>query len=273
MRSGCLLIFILLSASFAQAQSEFTFILNKEGRITVIPQYKTFELKIPEYSYRSYTPATSSHIDLKLEEFMPDYQPALDERPMNMQVLSAAYKPFFNPYAPMLRRVSPMAFDFREVSVTPLNENFTFAVVGEQYTWPGLGGLTRINPMMVWNNGNWTLSGGAFAGRYFTPFNHEPDFMGGVNFQVRYDATNRLAFLAWGQYAHYGKEERYNPHMLLNPSFNHTSAGGAMEFKFNENFGVGMGVNFEYNPRMRRMEPQYLLYPVIGSKNFKIGIW
>ena len=164
-----------------------------------------------------------------------------------------------------------MAFDFRETSVVPLNQNLAFMIVGEQATWPGLGGLTTISPNMVWQNGKLMVMGGGFAGRFATPFNHSPGYVGGVNAMVRYDANDWLAFKAWGQYAYYG-DDKDNPHMMLNPFLNHTGVGGAVEVKFNENFGVGMGVNYEYNHLRRKIEPQYLFYPVIKTKNVQFRV-
>jgi len=276
MRRGCLLlIMISLGVLLVQGQTpaELTYTVSKEGKIIAIPKFRAYELNIPQYSYKSYTPASNREIEMKLQEFMPEFQPSLDERPMDMHVLSAAYRPFFDIYAPMMHAVSPMAFDFRETSIYPINDNTAFFATGAQYSWPGLGGLTTINPGMIWNQDNWTVTGGGFAGRFYTPFNPHPGYMGGVNLQVRYDVNERLAFRTWGQYVHYGEGEKDNPHMLMNPFYNHTSVGGAMEFMINENFGMGVGVNYEYNPRRRRMEPQYLIFPVFRSKNVKVGIW
>ena len=61
--------------------------------------------------------------------------------------------------------------------------------------------------------------------------------------------------------------------MLRNPFFYHTQVGGAMEFKITDNFWMGAGVNYEYNPVRRKMEPQFLVYPVFKSGRFKIGMW
>ncbi|KEJ85067.1 hypothetical protein HMPREF1002_04779 [Porphyromonas sp. 31_2] len=45
-----------------------------------------------------------------------------------------------------------------------------------------------------------------------------------------------------------------------------------MEFKITDNFWMGAGVNYEYNPVRRKMEPQFLVYPVFKSGRFKIGM-
>lgn len=279
---GCLfLIGLLFFISTVHAQYDLMYMMNQEGKIIALPKLEHKEIKVPEMTYNSYTPSSVKTIEHVLQEFVPDYIPMSDERPMNMHVLSAAYQPFFNVYAPMLRAVSPMAFDFVEISVVPMNENVTFMTVGSQYTWPGMGGLTTINPMLSWNQDKLTITGGAFAGRYFTPFNHSPGFFGGVNLQLQYEVTDWMTAKTWGQYAFHqgykqslsGFKEKDNPHMLMNPFYPHTSVGGALEFKISDEVGIGIGVDYQYNPHSRKMQPQYLFYPAFRNKNIKIGIW
>lgn len=272
MKRGYFIIIVLLVCALGgHAQSELDFVLNREGKMTAVPKYKTFDFNIPEFSYKTYTPSIRTEIEKKLREFTPDFPATADERPMDMQVLSLAYRPFFNVFTPMIRRVSPMALDFQEFDFTPISATAGILTVGEQYTWPGLGGINQISSSLVWQQDRWTLTGGAFAGRYYTPFNSSPDFMGGFNATVSYEATDWLTLRGWGQYTFYEKGERNNPHMLLNPYFNHTSVGGAFEFKVNDNVGIGVGVNYEYNPWNRRMDPQILFYPAFRNKNIRIG--
>ena len=96
--------------------------------------------------------------------------------------------------------------------------------------------------------------------------------MGGVNATVSIEVVDWMTVKGWGQYAFYQKGERTNPHMLLNPYYNHTSGGGAFEFKVKDNFSFGVGVNYEYNPWNKRMDPQFLFYPAFKGKNIRIGI-
>lgn len=202
-----------------------------------------------------------------IDDMLKAYEPAptttkLDERPMDMQVMSSAYMPFYNEYAPMLRRSSPMAFDFREVEFFPLNENLTFVVAGQQQTWPGLGGQTDISTALSWHSGPWQVTGGGFAGRYFTPFNSSPELVSGANLRASYQATDWLKINTWGQYAGYNSTERRNPHMIMSPYFYHNSIGTSLEFKVNENFGVGAGIQYDFNPMNRKWERQILVFPV-----------
>lgn len=263
MKKLCLfLLFITWGLSSVSAQADFAFMLNKEGKIVALPKFTKFEFNIPELSYKSYTPSSTRMTDDLLKSYQPQETTNFDERPMDMQVLSGAYKPFYEEYAPMLRRVSPTAFDFREVEFIPLNENLAFAVTGQQQTWPGMGGITSVSPSLVWQSGPWQVDGGAFAARYFTPFNQSPELVLGANLHGSYQMTDWLKLHGWGQYAGYDSNERRNPHMLLSPYYNHNSIGGAFEFKLNEDFGVGAGLQYEFNPMRNKWERQILLFPV-----------
>lgn len=122
MKRGISLIILLLCALCLQAQSDLTWIRTKEGRMVAVPKRAVFDLNLPKFTYKSFTPSDRQLIEAKLREFIPDLpvQSAYEqERPMDMIISSAAYQPFFNPYTPMLRRVSPMALDFHEVSSSP----------------------------------------------------------------------------------------------------------------------------------------------------------
>lgn len=268
----------------AQTQrTEFALYLDKEGQIKAMPKPKQFKLDIPVLDFNSYQPATTSKLDFLMMQVDADYMStSLDERPMNMQILSLAYRPYFNVYAPMLRKVSPMAFDFIEVSATPLSEKTSFYVSGSQQTWPGLGAVNTVSTHIAHREGAFTLVGGGTAGRYFTPFNPHPGFLATANLQLIYDPTEWMRIRTWGQYAYYyATENPYNkhlvendnPHIMLNPFMPHTSVGTAMEFKLNDNVGVGVGVNYQYNHWQNRMERQVLLYPVFRSNQFKISFY
>ena len=257
----------------AQAQSGFDLILDKEGKIVALPKNKTYELQIPKVSYQTFTPRGSRDVDIKLRELAPVSQAeaTLPEHPMDMRISSAAYQPFFNIYTPMIREVSPMALDFNETYIKRLNERFEVIANGTQYTWPGAGGMTLFNTGLSWKSGRWQLYGGGFGGRFFTPFNPSPGITAGLHLQATYQATDWLRIRGWGQYAYYG-DEGHNPHMLRNPFYNHTQVGGAFEFRVTENFWIGTGVNFEFNPMNNRMEPQFMVYPAVQTRHFRIGM-
>ena len=96
--------------------------------------------------------------------------------------------------------------------------------------------------------------------------------MGGFNAMASYDVTDWMTVRGWGQYTFYDHNERNNPHMLMNPFYNHTNVGGAFEFKVNDSgFRVGVGGNYEYNPIRGKMERQFMFYPAGKIGMFRIG--
>jgi hypothetical protein len=97
--------------------------------------------------------------------------------------------------------------------------------------------------------------------------------MGGAQVQAGYEASSRLAFRAWGGYAAYSGNQAQTPFLLMNPAMNQTAAGGALEFMFTKSLGLGTGINYEYNPIKRKLEPRYIFYPVIKSKDIQIKFW
>lgn len=271
MKRGFIMLIGLLCIGQLCAQSRPEFFLTNEGIMFFPPTAKEYRLTIPPLNNNLYIPEYKPEIKpMDFEAGELPVHTAMD-RPMDMQILSAAYSPFFNIYAPMFRRVSPMAFDFDEIEIIPLSEKLAAVVNGWQYTWPGAGGLTMISSGMAWQSGKWTLTGNGFAGHFYTPFNPSPKYLMGTNAMVRYEINDRLSTRVWGEYANYFGEKE-NPHLQMNPFFNHTRVGGAMEYKFNDNFGVGMGVDYRHNPRNGKLEPQYLFYPVFKSKSGGIQI-
>lgn len=66
MRRGLFIFMAWICVVGIQAQSDFSFILNKEGKIIVLPKNKTYELNIPKASYKTFTPAGTRDIDIKL---------------------------------------------------------------------------------------------------------------------------------------------------------------------------------------------------------------
>ena len=188
-----------------------------------------------------------------------------------MNVLSEAYRPFFNPYTPMLWRINPMALDYDEWYIKPVAFNTAVLVNGRQETWPALGGVNIASMAVSHRAGSFTVTTGGFAGRYYTPYTPHPSYWGGVNATARYELTDWMAMRAWGSYAFYG-DNKADPFMVANPWMNRTNVGGSMEFKVSDDFGFGIGVNYQHNHFNNRMEPQFMFYPFgnAGSR-FRLG--
>lgn len=250
-----------------QAQSELRMSLNKEGKLIAVPTFKPKEMNIPAYSFHfAFSETDRPDLEMRFQEFIPHDKWQIEERPMDIQVLSSAYAPFFDIYAPMKRKMYPMAFDFSETTVTPLNENVAVRIHGQKVTWPSLGGMTTINPMLVWNSNNWTISGGVFGGHFYSPMQLSPNTLVGANARVSFQATDWLKVNAWGQYTDMGESQQQNPFVTNIPLYNHTNIGGSMEFKLNDQLGVGLGVQQEFNVMKRKWETYPIFYPIFYGK-------
>lgn len=264
MKVMTIILFFCSALSLLQAQNGFTYTMNKEGRIVAIPRQIELNLNIPSFNYKSYTPQTGTAIEYQLKEIKDQTEslPSIMDSPMNMQILSAAYRPFFNPYALMLHRVNPSAFDFKEIEILPLSESLYFSVAGQKQHWIGLGGITSLQPALTWKWNKLTITGGSLVSSYATPFNLSPEYMGGLRTHISYELNDRFGIDTWGQYAVYNENEKKNPHVLMNPFYDHTNVGGAIRMKVTENFGIGAGMQYEFNPVNRKWNRQILLYPI-----------
>ncbi len=244
------------------AQSKLKFIVNNEGKLFAIPSDINYEIKIPETKYKCYTSVSEQNRRLleNYTEFYKQYTSLLNteyifttdfylqeaDRPINMNTLSKAYRPFFNPYIPMLWNVSPMALDYNETFRKTINKNTALWINGIQETWPALGGTNIINTAISYQVGNFSITTGGFAGRYYTPYTSSPTLWGGINILAHYDINEWLAVNAWGSQSFYGKN-RADPFLQMNPLLNRTNIGGSMNFKVNDNFKFGVGINFQHN--------------------------
>ena len=286
-RLGVLIGLLLACACYLNAQNRLRFVVDKEGKLYAIPTETSYEIKIPEVTYKSYIPITELSRQLserytdiyrkyaEVSESGPEFYflPANEaDRPMNMNTLSAAYRPFFNPYTPMLRRMNPMALDYDEYYFHPIADNSLLMVNGGQETWPGAGGMNEVNLSITHRIGALSITGVAFAGRFYTPFTPNAALYGGFHAMAHYQVTDWMALKAWGSYAYYGKNKA-DPFLVMNPALNSVNVGGALEFKIGDNAGFGFGVNFQHDPFRGRMRPQYIFYPTHTGTFFdKIGI-
>ena len=258
-----ILLGLLIIALQMTAQEDYVVSVHRNGELTLEPTsvVNMNARKMPEYFSRSYQPLRTFHIDSMLQHFTPELSTIPDERPLDRQIASSAYLPFFSAYTPMLRRISPMALDFNETSVVPISSNLSLLANGRQYTWPGAGGTTFIRPELSWTTGRLTLSGGLLAGRYYSPLNFHSNAFVGTSASASFQVNDKIDIRGWGQYVNYGNDDK-NPHLQLNPFFNHSDVGGAIELHRNENFGLGVGVDYQFNPIRRKWDRRTLVYPI-----------
>lgn len=259
MRQVISLLFACFFAFSAQAQSDFTVLLDKEGKLVALPRIKdNYEIKIPESTYQEFTPTYKISADYKLRPFTPHILTSTTiNRPMDMHVASTAYRPFFEIYTAMLQQINPMALDFHETYMKRLDEYMDIIATGFQISWPGAGGLTMMHSGLSWHNDKIRLTTSGFAGRYYTPFHPSPDLSMGVNLQMEYQANDRLQFISWGEYRHFDNAQM-NPPFLFNPYSNQLNLGGAVKMKVSPNFSFGIGFNYNNSHLRNQLQPQRL---------------
>ncbi|MDR2495605.1 MAG: hypothetical protein LBD21_00535 [Tannerellaceae bacterium] len=267
-----LCITFMLFASAVQAQLSGDIMFDKDGRPFTIPRFHDYNLNLQPSATEPLLNADrrASVLPAAYESFSSPE--ALADLPLNVHVLSTAYAPFYNPYTPMMRRVSPFALDFSEARAMPLGDNMALITYGRKATLPLFGGQTDISTQLAWQHNNLTIAGGIFAGNYYTPLNPSPALMGGINLNARYQFAEKMALRGWGQYSLYGDNGAMNPWVQHGAVFNHTSLGGALEYMFNENFGLGGGVEYRFNYFKGRLEPHPVVYPIFKNGHFSIGV-
>ena len=72
MKRGISLIILLLCALCLQVQSDLTWNRTKEGRMVAVPKRAVFDLHLPKFTSKSFTPSHRQLIDANLREFCPD---------------------------------------------------------------------------------------------------------------------------------------------------------------------------------------------------------
>ncbi|MDR0537308.1 MAG: hypothetical protein LBH04_04575 [Tannerellaceae bacterium] len=270
MKRALLLIFLITGAINLCAQQDFTVFFDRSGKAIAIPKANKYDFNIPEYSLGKYAKLESSSvIDSGAGD---DALNPVATLPVNVQILSSAYRPYFNPFMPLMKKSLPTAFDFREISVMQLNEKIALVTVGERETWPFLAGQTSFDAMLAWQHERLSIAGGAFISKFYTPFNLSPALSGGVNLDLKYELGNRVALRGWGKYTLYEGNERMNPYLYSLPIYNYSGVGAAVEYMFSESFGMGGGVEYQFNYHKGRMEPRPVIYPVFKIGKVSIGV-
>ena len=266
----------LTLALMAAAQSDLTWFVDKSGKIFVLPKMKQYHLEYTPLEKIDLTPRGSRAIDLEHLQLDLVPQPTVEERPADMRVLSGAMRPFFDPFFPMHQSLSPtgMGLDFDELYVYPLADQVDFLARGAQYSWPGIAGTTTFSTLISWHNDRLRITGGAFGGRYFTPFTSDASLMVGAHLHISYQATDWMKLHAWGDYFYHDPAQNRNGYLIMNPNLNLNQVGGGVEFKVSDNFSFGVGANFQYHPGLRGMRPGVIFAPIFDMGNgWRMSPW
>lgn len=125
---------------------------------------------------------------------------------------------------------------------------------------PTIGSLTLIRANYEYMLSDHIITSvGVYGARYFYNLNMYEDF--GVNASIRYQITDRLSLIGFGQYSARSNINNIggdNAWMMPN-----TNYGGAAEFKITNNLGVQGGIKRELNPMTGKWRNVPFFSPVI----------
>lgn len=127
-------------------------------------------------------------------------------------------------------------------------------------SFPALGSLTLIRANYEYMLSDRIISSvGVYGARYFYNMGMYQDF--GVNASLRYQLTDRLSFIGYGQYSARSRINNIggdNAWMMPNTNF-----GVGAQYMFNKTFGVEGGVNRQLNPMTGKWRNVPYIVPVI----------
>lgn len=141
-----------------------------------------------------------------------------------------------------------MISDFNNITTSHIQSNFI-----------GLGGLN-----LVQGNYNFILGDNVdfSAGIYAAKFNIYNDFLndGGFNGNLKFQLSDRININLFGQYSITGSNIAISP--LISPIYPHSNFGGSMEIKVNNDWGIMMGTENEYDVFLRKWVTRPFIMPV-----------
>lgn len=158
---------------------------------------------------------------------------------------------------------NPFADDYKSYGHFKITGRDWISTTSSNTTYPTLGSLNLINV-----NYNYQFSDrmrgtvGTYGGRYFYQMNPNYDF--GVNGSLRFELTDNLSVITFGQYSARGNMNKVggdNGWM-----FPQTNYGGVAEFKITDGFGIQSGVMRELNPMTGRWKTIPIFAPVFFRK-------
>ena len=168
-------------------------------------------------------------------------------------------------YLPLLSLYQPDRFtgkfllDLNTTNHFTINDLSSITTTHIQSNFIGLGGLNLVQGQYDFHLGDF----GVFsAGIYAAKFNIYNDFLndGGVNGVFKINLSDRLNINLFGQYSITGSKIAISP--FISPLYPHTDVGGSLEFKVNDNWGLMLGTENEYDVFLRKWVTRPFVMPV-----------
>ena len=179
--------------------------------------------------------------------------------------LSDNYKIPQSYYLPLLQLYQPNNFmnqyllDLNLTNKLMITDITSISTSHIQHNYIGLGGLNLIQGEYNFKLGDF----GVFsAGIYAAKFNIYNDFFndGGLTGNFRINLTDRLNINLFGQYSITSSRIAISP--FVSPLYPHSDFGGSLEFKVNNNWGLMMGTENEYDVFLRKWVTRPFVMPV-----------
>jgi len=138
--------------------------------------------------------------------------------------------------------------DVSSISTTHIQSNFI-----------GLGGLNLIQANYNINIDDRVIFS---PGIYTAKFNIYNDFLNdaGLNGNIKILLSDRININLFGQYSIRENNIAISP--FISPLYPHSNFGGALEFKVNDNWGIQMGAENEYDVFLRKWVTRPFIMPV-----------
>ena len=141
-----------------------------------------------------------------------------------------------------------MIDDMSSITTTHVQSNFI-----------GLGGLNLVQGNYNFNVEDIIVfSPGIYAAKY----NIYNDFLndGGVNGNIKINLSENIKVNFFGQYSITGSKVAISP--FISPLYPHSNFGSSLEFKVNNNWGVMMGAENEYDVFLRKWVTRPFIMPL-----------
>ncbi|MDD4970315.1 MAG: hypothetical protein PHT07_12895 [Paludibacter sp.] len=140
-----------------------------------------------------------------------------------------------------------------------LNDISVISTSHIQSNFIGLGGLNS-----VMGNYNFQIEnvGVISAGIYAAKFNIYNSFFNdaGLNGNFKINLSERIGLNLFGQYSITGSKVAISP--FISPLYPHSNYGGSLEFKVNNNWGLILGAENEYDVFLRKWVTRPFVMPV-----------
>lgn len=157
-------------------------------------------------------------------------------------------------------QINPYANDYSFYQRKKVMDGGWINTSSSHFLSPTIGSLTLIRANYEYMLSEHIITSvGTYGARYFYNLNMYQDF--GINASIRYQITDRLALIAFGQYSARSNINNIGgDNAWLIPNTNY---GGVAEFKITKNFGVQGGIKREMNPMTGRWRNIPIFAPVI----------